>query len=397
MVWDSPGGSSEWEVDGNGNLVPKDGEPVNVQSISVSSEAAQFQADGLLVPVAENHGVLESDLVDPANTTNPIQAAIDAVSAESYKGKVLLPYGQFTNDGTVTMADSVSLINRGGHGRSFAEEGTVVEFPSSVTTWIDFGSGGAGAEIDGVNLVGQGQTTSTGVSAVEWGGGSDKGGVHFGRVGFQNFSGRVFNATSGAGAFASQFDYLFVQDVDAGSVGALFDIGGFAFQNQFGLIQAYPKKANSGAQSTTVSSFGALIHSINQGGTVGRMIEDGNGPLPFYLGSFNYEPDEDGQFDLGIVRKNAYVGPGIIRGGNVSGGAGSSSYFFTVRDADRVSVHKPTIDGSTWSFSNNYINVPNNPVGPSWYWGPAGDINDNTGSASTGNLRAMDTSGTDAA
>jgi len=392
-VYQLPQQEDAVDLQGSGEIRDAEKITTDTQYIRDNSKAAQYQADGLLVPVAENHGVLDSDLVDPANTTDPINDAVSALTAENYKGKVLLPYGPITQEAPISMADSISLVNPCGHARSFAEEGTVVEFPASVTTWIDY-SNGAGTEIDGVNFVGQGQTTHTGVTAADFGS-SKKGAIHWGRVGFQNFSGEAVGASGSGGPFASRFDYLYCQNVDAGNETAVFNVDTAGPQNWIGTLHAYPKNANSGSASTVLSANnGIAVDQANIGGTSAQLAGSSGANWPMVIRMWSFEPDIDGQFNIFSLGTNTYIGPGIVRANALSSSTGSSTWFVNDYGGENNHIMRPLTQD--WSFSNNVVGVQNEPTAESWYYGPDADVTQNH-SGTTGKFRSMASAGTGSA
>lgn len=93
------GGDSEWTVDGNGNLVPKDGEPVSI-------EAAQF--NGEPYTSVTYHGAVGDGAADD---TTAIQDAADAAAPN---GTVHFPPGEYLISAPINLKGA-SVLGAGMH------------------------------------------------------------------------------------------------------------------------------------------------------------------------------------------------------------------------------------------------------------------------------------------
>jgi len=120
------GGSSEWTVNADGDLVPKDDEPINVQSATIS----ELNADAYLDPNADDFG-----------------AELNSVLTTVAEGETIrVPPVDFTNHQTKATVDKNIKIIGAGQPRGTAETalpnvqlGTdvgVIETGSNVEVWI---------------------------------------------------------------------------------------------------------------------------------------------------------------------------------------------------------------------------------------------------------------------
>jgi hypothetical protein len=75
MVFDTPGGSSEWEVDGNGDLVPKDDEPINVQSINTTTRSVDPNTASVQTAIDDLDGGTGGSVIltDSGSVDNPLE------------------------------------------------------------------------------------------------------------------------------------------------------------------------------------------------------------------------------------------------------------------------------------------------------------------------------------
>lgn len=366
----SSGGTSEWEVDAQGNLVPKDGEPISVGSL----DADELLAAGHILEIGSSGGLIKTR--DPASSSTPVQDAADAVSAGG-GGKVILPAGTIQEAARYDHPPAVSLLGQG-------IDTTTVQFTDTTADGLLCNAPKLGMDtlIDGITFDGM-DNTATGRKAWRFTNGEvynfNVGSVMFKRWGdgliymdnghVYNSDWRQLNAMQTAG---DGYNGSFLASDD--SIGPGLNIGQI-----YGGSQDQSSEVRLGTAASEISDVGLTIGSINNGGNAGPAFEEHTLLLSLV---------KIGQ----ITNYGANGNPTVILDG-----AGFTKIDFidprSGQTADHTVQLGPNFNWNNWigpvSGQDATINISpldaqsgaNSQV---YWWGDTGGVTNNTGGADTG-------------
>lgn len=383
---------------------------MGIDQVSKHDHSADDEGGDSISPAAVQTGALsgtypsnlqvftngEIQSVDPANTTTPVQDAVD-IAESNNGGEIRLPPGVIQESQTVNIERNVSIRGHGIGDASLSESRSVVEWPDGVNH-IEINVGGVC--LDGFTLRGPGPATNPIRSlGIGHGGTADPRNIQIGHLAFEDFRGRAV-ATSGSVFQSHLGTFLSAANIDAGDEVALFDLN-FGFCNTMGNLSAYPTDDGSGSLTTIIrlgSDFGIEIGSINVGGTAESIVERRAGYEPLVIHQSNFEPTNIGTTSIDRVF-NLENGPSYIYGTKVTG----TSSFTSINKVYRLDFNsrksvltKPEIrDGDSGGFSvgQTPVVIQEDPFGYSWYFGPSSDITNNASTAS-GYVRSLESAGT---
>jgi len=271
-------------------------DPLSTDEILNSIGDAKLQAsyDGLVVPIAQGLGA--SDAINPANTTTPVQDAVDAVEAAisgatpKAGGFVLLPSSGANdlvqNNGTVTINDNVGIV---GHG--YKTSG--LEITATGVPGIEYASEAQGFIFGGFTLEGPGDDVTTGPAILYSARTFDISSV--GKVIVNNWANAGIRRADGGTLFHAEMGDWKFNNIDAGNEAGIIDFvpdSSTGTSIRFGEVQLTPTTTTSGSNSTAIATNlrdEILIDELLMAGSCGELTNDDQTLLLIDL--LHIEPD----------------------------------------------------------------------------------------------------------
>ncbi len=340
---------------------------------------------GNVVAVA---GGLET-AIDPAGTATPVQEALDRIANADTSGIVYLPPGKTSDTGPITVPVGAQGAQIRGVGASTG--GQPVSQLTITGSNEGFRIGDYGFKfvyLDGFTLHGNGGANP----AILCQGNRNPRMFGIGRLNFTGWDGTSTGVMhwDNASPWSCHFRHLHFGATAGPSI---------KFDGKGPLAARFDNILSDGATAHPVIDVNNEapnldIGVINVGGANNRVINcqtmTGNGSINVRF--MNFEPKDT----TDVTSVNRLNGPGIVNLETirVTAGSGLNSVDQVVElgfNNGRNVIGQVQVVGNV-SVDNNVINVTEEPVATSWYYGPASDIADTSGS-STGLVRSLATAG----
>ena len=365
---------------------------VATEQAVINGAAPQFALDGYVVPVAS--GLSSNDAIDPSATTTPVQDAIDAIGRTN-GGAILLPPKEIQETGPILGSSFKTILGWGTSRRS------TIKITDTAADAIgqdpDVARDCRRSYWHNLTIVGGDQSSRTAGSAINLDlSGNKPRGMNLGSVRFISWGGPdpVINFDPG-GAFELFWDYLEIASFEGKAV-QIFE-GGLGMR--VGNLVVTSDPSNTGRcidfQSGGESQFGH-ISMMNHGGA-GFFAK--NTSLSLQVGQLHFENGSGSDVSTGspvfFIGDSECCNIGTIRTVGSSNG-GSITVDSIVELAYRNSGHiiRNLVPNAYSTVNTNLINITSDPAGPSWYFGPASDIDVNHSDSKEGEVRSLDSAGT---
>ncbi|WP_121744886.1 hypothetical protein [Natronorubrum halophilum] len=341
---------------------------ISTDSIQNNIGGADIQTawDGLVVPVGPGLGM--DDAIDPNSSSSPVQDAIDSINVASGQGAVLLP--------PTTVQETGPLTDWGGirfQGHSSDAGGSEIELTGSNPLIQCTSANDRSSYWDGIQLDGDGASQP----AMQFD--ADPAGFHIGRLRIDNFtpgSDGVIRFNGGA-PWASEWGYVRIGTGCTGrgitTVPATGTPG--SPQLSIGCFEYY----GTGGNTAIYDEDGPDIHigALNIGGEPSQAVYcDKNFSRRLSIGWINFDPTGGTHPNIVEMQNEGQVKIDYIK--NRSGVTVDSMVQGEFEHGNSI-IGQLANDGTV---NNNKIVIDSAPNGPNWYFGPASDITNNTGTDS---------------
>lgn len=355
------------------------------------------QHDSLVVPVAP--GLTMSDAIDPTTSDRPVQDAMNMVS-EQGGGQVVLPPTKIRERGPIYARSGCGIIGMGA-------ETSKIKITETATDGIVFDAEQNGGHVrqfqmDGFALNGPGGKKSTGVAIHHVSGDTER--LTVGHLVFWGWNNSVYRVELDVGPFETFHQMLTVYGTDAGNHDALFEFNSYYGPAQyFATIAAYPKASTSGKNSTVIRTRGGtqVFENLNLGGSSGEILVQQRDGKPI-INTCNWEPKRLVSTPPALIRLEGEmpVSVGQVRQVDANTPYNTPQYVYEVAydtwNGDRPGrkMLGPYLGQKPPNENIIKLTSPNQPSKPSFYWGPANDIDVAHLDPETGALRALGSAGT---
>lgn len=356
------------------------------------------QSDNLVVPVAS--GLSTSDAIDPTKSKRPVQQAMNMVH-EQGGGRVMLPPTKIREEGPIYAKSGCGIIGLGA-------ETSKIRITNTETDGVVFDAERNGGdhvrqfEMDGFALNGPAGKKRTGVAIHHVNGDTER--LTVGHLVLWGWNNSVYRVERNVGPFETFHQMLTVYGSDAGNHGALFEFDSYYGPAQyFATIAAYPKASTSGRNSTVIRTRGGtqVFENLNLGGSSGQILRQERDGKPI-INTCNWEPTKLVATPPALMRLEGEmpVSVGQVRQVDTETSFNTPEYVYEVA-YDVWNGYRPgrKMMGPYLGQEPPNENIvkltsPNQPLKPSFYWGPAKDIDVVHSGTNTGGLRALGSAGT---
>lgn len=316
--------------------------------------------------------------IDPSSSSSPLQDAIDAINADSGAGRIILPPGQIHEQGPLTGWGGKQIL---GYGNAYGGtelildgDNPLVLCDTSVNNYTYW---------DGILFKGGGKNQpcfdfQSGVA-----------GCNFGRLVFANFANGSEGVISfnGATAWASNWDYIrFTSDCTGRCVSTLDGSAATGTpQLRIGMLETYA----TGGEPVVKNVDGPDMHigTLNVGGAHSQAVYvDQNIDRKLTVDYINFETTSGTQTDIVEVHNEGQTRLGYVK---LRSGITVDSMVLGEFEHGNTIVGTLATKGT---INNNKIVVNSAPNAPNFYFGPASDITNSTGTQTWQALASAGTS-----
>jgi len=364
---------------------------LTTEQAAINGTAPQIALDGYVVPVAP--GLSANDAVDPSTTTTPVQDAIDLIG-RSNPGAVLFPPTRVDEDAPILGTKLKAFLGwrRGPSGINFTDlSASGVRQDPNLSR--DIGK----SYWSNLLFYGVDQANRTGGAAFEWNLTANtqrSRGVNFHQCNFNTWGGPdpVIKMDPG-GAFEFHWDYLDIANFDGTAID--FNNGGVGMSIGSMVITSHPSNS---APCIKVDVGGEMqFDHISMMEHAGVGVDITSRKAQFLISQFHFENSSGTDITNipAVVRVTEPANGGIWKIRMVE--SGEVLNVDSIVDLNGQSIGciigalKPS-GGVT--VNDSKVTVRSEPIGPSWYFGPASDITKDGTWTDTGYVRSLDTAGT---
>ena len=363
-----------------------DGTARNFSSVSIQNKAAQVSLDGMITVVSDEADADSSPVlyIDPANTTTPVQDAIDTINNH---GRVILPPQIVEEQTTVFIPPEVEIVGWGFGGNYAAgawNVGSAIKILNADVDCLVIGENGrsAGNRLDEFQVIGPSADDST----VSTGAGlrikNHMARGYIGRLRFTNLTDSAI-WTDGGDLVECFFGTIASNAIDAAySNRAIYELGGVGWSSSIGTLAGYADNTLSGQMSDglRVAGVGNIdIGALNLGSDLKAAVVENGGDGAVRIGTINYEPHGSTNDVSAIIysygAKNLHIGSTTLRAGT------NYDYYAVLDGSGNTYLSTYTPNGSTTHTTNIDVQVANDTTGPIIYEGMSANVANSSGVA----------------
>lgn len=376
-----------WKIENqNGKAVGIDenGDEVSIDFGSIDTDGLQGSYP-TRVRAFDSAGVVAS--IDPADTTTPVQDAIDAIG-RSNGGTVILPPKTITEASAIVGGRDKRIIGYGIANGSAVEidgDGTNgIEQDASVTRdWRN-------SYLDGWSLNTADPSNRTSGSAIYLADQPTRG-MNMGlfKVFGWNGTDPIIHYDT---AHAFEFHAGFLRIEGEGAGWQMDDAG-----PGMNVAQLVMDVSDGGIGLSMLSGGELTIRHYSALRSTGRAFTGGATNARSNIGVLHYETDQVLNGSPGAPWLGTNMAGSCHRVGMMAldGSSGASSnYAYRLHASNQNAILGPVITQGGYTLNNNVVNISSDPDGTSWYFGASSDIDVNHGGTNEGEVRSLASAGT---